>query len=86
METLIKVRPDELKMELLNKIRLLAEENEDVEILIHVRDKLSHSLAVEEGNEYLLQLEKSIKEAEQGKITSFTAEEFEKYVNDNFSL
>lgn len=85
METLIRVRPDELKMDLLNKIKLLIQGDESVEIIIHVKERSSRNLYMEDPAEYLSQLEKSIKDSLEGRTVSFTMEEFEKYVKENFS-
>jgi hypothetical protein len=55
MGALIKVRPDELKQDLLDKIKSFIRNNENTEIIIQVREKSSASLAEED----LLQINNS---------------------------
>lgn len=86
METLIRIHPDELKMELLNKIKLLAKKDDAIDILIHIHEKSKNQVFEESPAEYLSQFNRSVKDMEQGRIVSFTADEFEQYVKENFSL
>jgi hypothetical protein len=85
METLIRVRPDELKMDLLEKIKNLIQDNDSLEIIIHVKEKSSSGLYEEDPAEYFSQLNKSIRDKEEGRTVSFTMETFEKYLKENFS-
>ena len=85
METLIRVRPDELKMDLLDKIRGLIQGNESFEIIIHVKEKSYPNLYEEAPSEYLSRLDKSIEDKKEGRTLAFTMDEFEKYVKENFS-
>jgi hypothetical protein len=86
METLIRVRPDEVKMDLLEKISRLVRDDKDAEILIHVRQAVPSNLAEESTADYFIQLNKSIKEMKEGKTVSFSMDEFQAYVENNFSL
>ena len=71
METIIKVRPSELNVKLLNKIREYIGDNEHIDIIISLTDpkKAYHEV-----------LNKSIQSAEKGtELVSFTMEDFMAY-------
>ncbi len=85
MEALIKVRPDELKQELLDKIKSFIQNNDTTEIIIQVKNKPSAYLIEESPAEYMRQLNNSIADKAEGKTTLFTMDEFRQYVNGNFS-
>ncbi len=85
MEALIRVRPDELKEDLLTKIKSLIRNADDTEIIIQVRDKSNVLLVNEDPAAYWKQLQDSIADKEAGRTATFTMQEFEQYVKDNFS-
>ena len=70
METIIKIRPDELNKTLLNKIRKFIGKKENIDITISVK---------EFDPEYADALDTSIKQAENGDVISLTMEEFVAY-------
>lgn len=85
MEAIIKVKPDELKQDLLDRIKSFIQNNDATEIIIRVKEKPSDSLVEESPAEYMRQFEASIADKQAGRTTVFTMEEFRQYVNDNFS-
>lgn len=84
MEAVIKVRPEELNTDLFNRLQGLVKNN-NLEIVIQLRKKSTHSLVPEAEAGYLTQLNNSLEDRLNGRTVSFTAAEFEKYVKDNFS-
>lgn len=85
MEALFKVRPDEVKEELLLKIRSLIHNEDETEILIQVRNKSGSSVVNEDPAAYWKKLEASEEDKNAGRTITFTMQEFEQYVKDNFS-
>ncbi len=71
MGTIIKLSPSELNASLLNKIRKLIGNKENVDVTISLK---------EYDAEYLTELDNSIEQAENGQnLISFTMEEFMAY-------
>lgn len=70
METIIRIRPSELNVNLLNKIKEFIGEKEDIDIVI----------SLTETNNYNEALTQSIKSAEgESNLISFTMEDFMAY-------
>ena len=81
MEAVIKLNPNELTQDLVNKIKALINNNSNLEITITIREK-SHTefLLGEPKPSYETRLNKSISDIENNNdLVSFTAEEFEKF-------
>ena len=86
METIIKIKPEELTHSLVDKIKSYLSNDKDFEITINLKEKSPGLNVVEDTQEeYTRCLDKSILELKDGKTTSFTMKEFEEYVDDNFS-
>lgn len=85
MEAVIKVKAEDLKIDLLDLLKNLIKGRDNLEIIIQVKEQADKHLMNEAPNEYLTSLNKSIEERLNSKTVSFTMEEFEKYVKDNFS-
>ena len=85
MEALIKIRPDELKQDLLDKIKSFIKNDDTTEIIIQVKEKLPVSSVEEDPAGYMHQLKNAIEDKAAGRTTVFTMDEFRQYVNDNFS-
>jgi len=80
METIIKVNSAELNKSLLDKIKKFIGNKEDAEITISINDSVSKGyLRNESRDQYFARLNKSIENAEQGNVISFTAKEFEDF-------
>ncbi len=74
MNAVIKVKASELNVSLLERIKNLIADNKDAEVTISVVDKLA---------EYFEELNRSIKNLEEGNVISFTMEELEEYSAKN---
>lgn len=85
MEAIIRVKPSELKMELLERISRLVEHNEDSDIFIHVMQTNASDTTEKNPADYYAKLTRSISEMEEGKTTSFTMDELRTYIEHNFS-
>lgn len=85
MEALIKVKAEELGIELLDKIKALVQNNESAEIIIQVKEAPVDFSPTESPADYLRQLQNSVADKETGRTTVFTVEELKRYVDDNFS-
>jgi hypothetical protein len=70
METIIKISPSELNEGLLDKIRKFIGERENVDVTISLK---------EVDIDYLDSLERSIEQAENNEIVSFTMQDFMAY-------
>lgn len=71
METIIKVTPSELDMNLLNKIKEFIGKKENIDVTISLKEM---------DTDYLKELSDSIKQAENEKdLISFTMEDFMAY-------
>lgn len=84
METIIRVQPEELKMELLDKIRQLIRGEQETEITIHLKQKSAELADAYTSVDYFAELAKSVKDMEEGRTVSFTMDELNKYVHENF--
>lgn len=72
METIIKIKANELDNALVEKLKAMLSGLKNPEIVIHITDN---------GNsEYFRQLDASIRQYEKGEITSFTMEELSAYL------
>ncbi|MBB3837281.1 hypothetical protein FHS57_001275 [Runella defluvii] len=80
METIIKIRPSELTVNLLEKLQYLLKGNDNYEITIQVAEKPSRSsLRLETKDEYKERLDKAISNVEKGEsVVAFSLEEFSK--------
>lgn len=80
METIIKIRPSELTVNLLEKLQYLLKGNDNYEITIQVAEKPSRSsLRLETKDEYKERLDKAIRNVEKGEsVVAFSLEEFSK--------
>lgn len=85
MEAVIKVRPEELKTDLFDLLKSMVKNRENLEIIIQVKERTDQLIMNEPTDEYLTTLEKSIEDRANSRTVSFTMEEFEKYVRENFS-
>ena len=81
METVIKVKSEELNQSLIDKLTLFLTDETDVEITINLKEKSSSMYLYKESpEEYLARLEKSMDDVENNRnLVSFTVDEFEKF-------
>ncbi len=70
METIIKVSPSELDINLLNKIKEFIGKKENIDVTISFKEMDAN---------YLKDLTRSIKQSEDEKLISFTMEDFMAY-------
>ena len=70
METIIKVSPAELDINLLNKIKEFIGKKENIDVTISLKEM---------DTNYLNDLEHSVQQADEKKLISFTMEDFMTY-------
>ena len=70
METIIKVSPSELDINLLNKIKEFIGKNENIDVTISLKEM---------DVNYLKDLEHSVQQADENNLISFTMEDFMTY-------
>jgi len=70
METVIKLRPEELNLELVEKIKQLIGETKHVELTISISDQ---------NSTYLASLDQSIQQLSNNDTVTFTMEDFLEY-------
>lgn len=85
MEAFIKVKPEELGQDLLDKLKSLVQGNDAAEIIIQVRERSTEPFLQEDAAGYMTELRRSIADKDAGRTTVFTLEELRQYVDNNFS-
>ena len=80
METIIRLKPSELNIVLIEKIKALLADKDDVEITLSFSESTYNTLhKTQLEQSYKEKINRSIQNVEQGKnIISFTGDEFEK--------
>jgi len=78
METIIRLKASEIDISFLNKLKILLESNDDIEITINPKRQYEDSFCFESPVEMRSRIDNSIEEAEKGlNLISFSKAEFD---------
>lgn len=85
MEAVIKVSAFEFDEKLFAKIKSLLQSSDATEVTIRIASSDSTYILEDPKAEYWNKIERSVHEIEEGNAVVFTMQEFEEYVNKNFT-